>query len=276
MQDIWNFGDLSGFAQQDLTHGRLWRRGNPGNDPVLLMVHGGYHGAWCWFPWMRRLEEAGIASAAVDLRGHAGLPQGPDYRRQGIWNMAEDVTEAARKLGGPVILVGHSLGALIAMAAARDIRPCAMLLLAPSPPGQLPGLQPLPAYLEDELVQPPDPALAREKFLRGFGGDIRPLLSRLCAEPPVLMNDRYLLRVTIDAGWIDGPVLCLSAGLESTHLHPPGQDEATAGFFGGTHRMLPASAHDMMLDSNRDRSADLVADWYRSICSRTAAAATGV
>lgn len=232
-----------------------------GAGPALLFVHGGYHGAWCWMPLLRIVAERGVAAAAVDLRGHGGLPQGPQFVTEGVREMAADVVAAARALGGPVILVGHSVGALVAMAAAADLALAGLVLLAPSPPGQLAGLQPIDPYPEGAVVPPPPAEVARRKFLGGADGDLSDVLSRLCPESPRLLNDRYRLRIRIERESVRAPVLCLSAGRDLPHLHPPGQDEATAAFFGAEYHRLPDAAHDMMLCAARHEVARRVLDW---------------
>lgn len=253
----------SGFETVMLSEGRVFTALEaPG--PVLLFVHGGYHGAWCWQRFMTWFAAQGLASAAVDLRGHGGLAPGPDFCNQGIAEMAQDVVEAADLIGRPVFLVGHSLGALVGMAAARDILPVGQVLLAPSPPGQMENLIPIPAYPEGVPVLPPEGEAARRKFLGGYGGEIASFVQQLCPESPQAMNDRYLLRIRIDPIWVRGATLCLSAGRDLPHLHPPGQDEATAAFFGGRHMMRRQSAHDMMLDDHWEETAEIILSWLKA------------
>jgi pimeloyl-ACP methyl ester carboxylesterase len=36
----------------------------------VVLVHGAWHGAWCWAALQAELENRGIASLAVDLPGH--------------------------------------------------------------------------------------------------------------------------------------------------------------------------------------------------------------
>src|SRR6185503_15608520 len=121
-----------------LSQGRVFTT-QRGPGPILLLVHGGFHGAWCWGDWMKRFQAQGLPCAAIDCRGHGGLPQSPEFIKQGVAHMAADVVEAARALGGDIVLAGHSLGALVSMVAAEQVAPKGLILLAPSPPNNIPN-----------------------------------------------------------------------------------------------------------------------------------------
>ena len=83
--------------------------------PVVL-VHGAWHGAWCWAGLQHALDDLGVASYAVDLPGH-GTSTEPLTDLSGD---ADHVAAVLRKLGTPAVLVGHSYGgAVITEAAGR-------------------------------------------------------------------------------------------------------------------------------------------------------------
>ena len=37
---------------------------------MVVLVHGAWHGAWCWAALQSELDSRGIASLAIDLPGH--------------------------------------------------------------------------------------------------------------------------------------------------------------------------------------------------------------
>jgi pimeloyl-ACP methyl ester carboxylesterase len=106
--------------------------------PVLLL-HGFWHGAWCWSEVLGRLTAAGTRALAVDMAGHglrARRPAAPTARPFDLAALAAepslaiaDLDEAAalfvaqaRALGGgaPVTAVAHSMGGNVLTRAVQD------------------------------------------------------------------------------------------------------------------------------------------------------------
>lgn len=87
---------------------------------LVVLVHGAWHGAWCWAPLQAELDRRGVASLAVDLPGHGST--GTAFTDlHGDARAVLDVIESQAALGrtSPV-LVGHSYGgAVITEVAAR-------------------------------------------------------------------------------------------------------------------------------------------------------------
>jgi pimeloyl-ACP methyl ester carboxylesterase len=83
---------------------------------TVLLVHGAWHGAWCYAPLQAELDRRGIPSLAVDLPGHGAshLPLSD------LYGDAQYVADTLARIDGPVVLVGHSYGgAVIGEAATR-------------------------------------------------------------------------------------------------------------------------------------------------------------
>ena len=260
---MWDFDSLKNLNMKPLSRGRLYSTAR-GQGPSLLFVHGAFHGAWCWAPFLAFFKAQGVPAAALDLSGHGGLAQPADFTTLGVADMAADVAEAAARLGGPVILAGHSLGALAVMAAAQHIRPCGLILLAPAPPANVTGVRLLAPFPDNHAVAPPGEERVRKWFLSGTTGtDIAEYVARLCPESPAFLNDLYRRKITVDPAWIQGLALCVSAAADDTALHPAGQDEAVAAIFGAELQKLAHAGHCFMLDDSRENAAALILDWLR-------------
>ena len=77
---------------------------------TYVLVHGAYHGAWCYAKVAPLLKAAGHTVIAVDLPGHGDNP----VPREQITLAAyvHHVCQIVDAQGEPVILVGHSLGGI--------------------------------------------------------------------------------------------------------------------------------------------------------------------
>ncbi|HTS97788.1 MAG TPA: alpha/beta hydrolase [Streptosporangiaceae bacterium] len=86
-----------------------------GDGPSLLLLHGVTANAAIWLPVMELLADS-YHAVAVDQRGHGrtGLPRDGRFDAAAY---ARDAADLAAFLGGPVVLVGHSLGARNAIVA---------------------------------------------------------------------------------------------------------------------------------------------------------------
>lgn len=245
-------------------HGRLLTAAAPNGMPGLLLVPGAYHGAWCYAHYLDHFARAGLACAAVDVRGHGALPRDGGFVDTGIPDLAADVVSALDLLDAPTVVVGHSMGALPALLAASQRRVAGVVLMAPSPPANLPGALGLPPVPEGAVRAAPAASEIRARFLATSPTrDVSAVSQRLNPESPRVLNDRYLLRVPVDPAAITAPGLCLEAGLDTHDRHPPGQDLAIARLFGFSHAVLAGQPHCMMYGDQWQASADAILDWYR-------------
>jgi len=258
-----DFSFIDTLAAQSIGGGRLvtGRAARPG-APTLLFVPGAFHGAWCYAHFLRFFAARGVACAALDLPGHGGLPQPDHFARIAIADLAACVVGACDRIGGPVIVAGHSMGALptLLCAAARPV--AGVVLMAPSPPANLAGARALDAVPRGLAVPPPGLEQIGARFLGPCDPSEAALVARrLCPESPEVINDRYRLRVPVDPAQVGAPGLCLEAGLDTPERHPAGQDRAVADLFGFSHQRLAEQPHCMMYSRNWRQSAQAIHDW---------------
>ncbi|MCW2690916.1 MAG: alpha/beta hydrolase fold protein [Mycobacterium sp.] len=90
-----------------------------GRGPTLVLLHGFSHSSDCWHPVLTRLARCRQRAIAVDLPGFGRA----DPIEDGAWLPQLDrfVADIAAT-HGPVVLVGNSLGGLLALRAAESAR----------------------------------------------------------------------------------------------------------------------------------------------------------
>ncbi len=118
-----------------------------GQKPPLLFVHGSFVGHGSFEPWLQYFGARGWRCIAASRRGRAGI--GPERARGlSIADYVDDTLKVIDALGEPPIVIGHSLGGLIAQKLAELGRVRAAVLICPAPAAMLTA-QPvaLPTYL---------------------------------------------------------------------------------------------------------------------------------
>lgn len=100
----------------------------------LVFLHGAFCGGWAWDAFRAPFEAAGYRTHAPDLAGHAAGDDQDYLARLGTKALADDIVRYVRELPAPPILIGHSLGGLIAQIAATKIEVAGLVLIAPSAP----------------------------------------------------------------------------------------------------------------------------------------------
>ena len=120
-----------------------------------ICIHGAGGGGWEWTIWQRVLTARGWSVLAPDL-----VPAQTGIAATRFEEYAMQVRGWGSACDAPCVLIGASLGGLLALHAAADLRPAALLLINPLPPA---GIMPRPARTEYPDVVP----WGRERSLAG-------------------------------------------------------------------------------------------------------------
>ncbi|HXZ67351.1 MAG TPA: alpha/beta hydrolase, partial [Alphaproteobacteria bacterium] len=111
--------------------------------PSVVFIHGAFCRAQSLSNLIRAFEAASYKVHAPDLRHHTPPIEPSALNALGttsIRTYAQDIAQLIDGLGEPPIIVGHSMGGLIAQMLAAQGRAKALVLLAPSAPwGVLPS-----------------------------------------------------------------------------------------------------------------------------------------
>lgn len=109
--------------------------------PPVLMIHGAFCGGWAFDEFRTAFEDEGYRVLTPTLRYHdCGQSPPAVLGTTSILDYAHDLAQEIVALDEPPVLVGHSMGGLLAQILAARTKPRALVLLAPSPPwGMLPS-----------------------------------------------------------------------------------------------------------------------------------------
>jgi pimeloyl-ACP methyl ester carboxylesterase len=173
--------------------------------PVVLLVHGSWHGPWCWELLLPELEKRGIHSETVSL------PSCGDKAEvlKGIPEDAEAIAEAANKLRGDVYVLAHSYGGAAVSEASFGGKVRRLIFLgafmpdtgrqyvADLPPG------PLPTYVE--LRDDGTMAVPSGQARSAFYADCTPEIAAWAESKLRLQSQAVLGHQISRAAWRDVP-----------------------------------------------------------------------
>lgn len=107
--------------------------------PPILMIHGMWSRPSTFTQLRAELEPAGIRSAAVTLPHHDVPPGAPAPAALATTRLADYVAALERDaaaLGEPCVVLGHSMGGLLAQILSVRIQPKGLILLSTAPSAQ--------------------------------------------------------------------------------------------------------------------------------------------
>ncbi|MBP1804726.1 alpha/beta fold hydrolase [Rubellimicrobium aerolatum] len=238
----------------------ILRHGTPTDRPALLIAHGLFGSARNWGVIARRLSD-GREVLAVDMRNHGESPHDPvhDYP-----SMARDLAEVIEAQGGPMDVLGHSMGGKAAMVLALTrpglVRRLVALDIAPVGYAhtQLPAiaamrrvdLATVGSRSEAEARMGADPAIA-PFLLQSL--DLQGRRWRLNLDALEAGMDAVIGFPEV-AGRFDGPTLFLSGEL-STYVRPEHRARIKALFPGARFARVKGAGHWVHADRPRETEA---------------------
>ncbi len=104
---------------------------------TLFMIHGMFCGPWCWEKYKAFFENKGYACVTTTLRHHElGSNELPDPRlgSTSLLDYAKDLEDEISQLPTTPIIVGHSMGGLLAQILGSRGLAKGLVLLTPAPP----------------------------------------------------------------------------------------------------------------------------------------------
>ena len=102
----------------------------------LLFVHGELTGSWLWERYLGYFASRGWEGHALNLQNHF-WSRTVDPAELTFESYVEDVVASLDRLGPTTVVIGHGLGALLALKAAEQAPIGGLVLLSPEPPAAL-------------------------------------------------------------------------------------------------------------------------------------------
>jgi pimeloyl-ACP methyl ester carboxylesterase len=245
--------------------------------PPVIMIHGAFCGPWSLGGLKQKFEDAGYRVASPCLRFHDEKPPPAALGTTGLGDYAADLEDEMRALNEAPILVGHSMGGLLAQQLAARLPARALVLLAPSAPwgtppttlfeiGAAQALHLQPGYWNQVLEPNRDAALTHSLNMlpRHMRDEV---FERLVPESGratfEIMNWGLDLNHAsgVEAEKVMAPLLFLT-GTED-RINPPSTVARIAALYGAraTHEVLDGMGHWLIGEPGWERLAERALAW---------------
>ncbi|MEU1598507.1 alpha/beta hydrolase [Streptomyces sp. NPDC005708] len=258
------------------------------NRTPLLFIHGPWLHATSWQPWIEHFTQRGYAPIAP---GWPGQPPTVEAARRHPEAVAEleldDITDhytrIARLLPAPPVIIGHSVGGLIAQKLLGHNLAQAAIAIAPAPINGVPvPRSPThacsnPPQLNDPYTISQPITLTAEQFRHAFAHTLTPEESAaLFVSHTVPAPNRHLLEPAFANGTTDtrtavdtnnttrGPLLLISG--QEDRLVPDITTRTTYKLYGDSTaitelKQYPDRCHSLTIDSGWHTIADHISTW---------------
>lgn len=249
--------------------------------PPILLIHGLGGGTWGWEPFQTYFAQRGYRTFAVELPGHGADCATTDCATYSVETYALHVAACLPELG-PCIVVGHSMGGLVAQKLAETHPQRGYVFLASAPPWHMFRRAYRPMWRH--LLRHP----WREVLAPSLG---RPLLLDHTLQDHLVNNrlpeslrgavylkdvpdsgrasfQMVLGLVSVDRARISSP--CLVVGGADDRLIPAEEQRRLADFY-QCPLQLHDAAHMLMLEDGWSRVADGILGWVAGLVPAEAA-----
>ncbi|MEE9360646.1 MAG: alpha/beta hydrolase [Hyphomicrobium sp.] len=247
---------------------------------TIVMIHGAFAGAWCFDNFSDAFRARGWTCHAPDLRYHGVGPipdPDPHLANTSIRDYTDDMAAFIAGLDEVPIIIGHSMGGLVAQQlAAKGLARGLVLLTAGAPWGILPStsdemavaiglmaagpfwtksMQPMFEVAADNSLDKLDPISQRRVFDK-----LGPESGRALFELFFWMFD-VRCAIAVDSTKVNCPVLVISGSDDKVISAATGRRVAQLYGSNATFHEAQGHGHFLLLEPGWERLAECCADW---------------
>lgn len=234
--------------------------------PPILLIHGACSHPAHLAPWAEYCRAAGYRCVVPALPGHVPTDR-QKLSRLTLDDYVAALTEVHARFDSPPIVMGHSMGGLLAQMLATTTDCAALVLLSSVPPARIPvrldltahALPLIPKILAGRPFRPSKESI-RAVALHGLSAaEQDELLADVTYESGRVFRAIALGATRVDTNAIRCPVLCVAGTAD--RLLPPVVAERLAARYGGDVLIVPGGGHWLMARSLLDTVARQVLAW---------------
>ena len=244
------------------------------HDTPLVLLHGAWHGAWCWENFLPYFIEQGYEVHALSLRGHGNSEGRERIRWFSVREYVADLASVVDSLDTPPVLIAHSMGGYVVQKYLETHSVPACVLLATIPTvGIIPMIlrmlrrHPISTLKALLLMNPwyfvSTPALAKDYL---FSDDYQD--DKFLKYYPYIQSESF--RLALEAALlnlprpkkVNAPLLVL--GAENDRVFTVPEQHKTARAYKTEAILYPNMAHDMMLETGWESVANRILSWLNS------------
>jgi pimeloyl-ACP methyl ester carboxylesterase len=234
--------------------------------PPLLFIHGAFGQAAHFEPWLDYFRQAGFRGRAISLPGHG--PSDPQaLRKLRLPDYLSAAAEAAQRFDAPPVVIGHSLGGMIALMLAAESEIAGAVLVAAPAPGLPPARPtafrlavPFLARVLAGMPVPLNPAAMREAATHDLSAaESDEIIAQSGMESGLVLRKLAFANTTVDYEAVRCPVLCLTGGAD--RIIPDYAARKIVSATTAEHIVFPGHGHWLIAGSLTGMVAAAVRTW---------------
>jgi non-heme chloroperoxidase len=247
---------------------------------TIVMIHGMWGNDWCWKNYKQFFEDKGYRCVTPVLRYHDIDPQSDPPQQLGttsVLDYADDLEREIKQLDSLPILMGHSMGGLLAQILGSRGLAHILVLLSPAPPRGIIALKPsvIKSFMSvllkwgfwknpmrqtfDEAVYSMMHLLSEKEQREIYGRFVYESGQAACEIGFWLLDLKKATRV--EESKVTCPVLVIAGSEDRIHPVPVMQQVANKYRAVSTYKEFPNHAHWIIGEPGWEEIAQYIDDW---------------